>query len=102
MLLDSNLSVGKRKKILLFRFESLWAREDDCRQILSSARHADHMDTEWVGVQKKLSSCYLMLSQWHFHKFRTLAKSIKEISEKLALLDDSDSSDKSVYQRCSL
>ena len=60
------------------------------------------MDTEWVGVQKKLSSCYLMLSQWHFHKFGTLAKSIKEVSEKLASLDDSDSSDNSVDHRCRL
>ena len=76
----------------MFHFESLWAREDECHQIISSAWHEDHIDKDQVGIQKKLSSCRLMLSQWHSHKFGNMAKSIKEASKKLASLDDGDSS----------
>ena len=43
-----------------------------------------------------------MLSQWHSHKFEKLVKSIKEASEKLAFLDDGDSSDAIVDRRCRL
>ncbi|CAN6557042.1 unnamed protein product [Malus baccata var. baccata] len=83
LLIKSDLDGPKGRK--LFRFETFWAKEEECQSLVRSCwAHRQH-DDGLVNWGRKLNVCRSRLSRWSGTKFKRRGLQIQDL---LAQLDD--------------
>ena len=89
---DSNFSPPSRKR--RFHFEALWAKRDDCHEIIEATWNSDVSANTPEGIVASLSRCAVDLSLWNKEVIGNIPKKIHERRKRLNTVtaQDQDSS----------
>ena len=83
ILKSANPARKRRKKSKLFRFESMWLRDEGCSGVVNDAWDRGRIrGTDWPLLHC-LEECRTSLSKWNKHSFGHVGKQIAVLQKKL-------------------
>lgn len=84
---DAGLPAGNSRKRSRFRFENIWVKEPDCREIIASSWTSTNQSA-LLSMINNIEQCTTSLKSWHQSRFGSLAKDIKETHQQIIHLHD--------------
>ena len=88
VLKSANLTGKRRKKSKLFRFESMWLRDEGWSRVVNDAWERErNKGTNWPLLHC-LEECRTSLTKWNKHSFGHVGKQIAVLQKKLQMLEN--------------
>ena len=83
LLISDNNVVQKHPFRRRFQFEAMWAKREECKNIIQEVWEGCHESNSPNGIAARLSSCAEKLSSWNKRVFGLIPKKIQKKKETL-------------------
>lgn len=90
LVLHSYPTARNRRNKPRFRFETMWLRDAECKEIIELAWSMPNNSVEVLTIQERIKSCQQQLQWWNKNVFGHINKQLKEKQDKLQHLESLD------------